>query len=294
MLTKKFWITYVCTATMMMGSVFHVVTVGAGQISSGCALYEHSNFQGGNLYFDANQTSASLNSAGWNDKASSVAVSPGCTLEVFQHDNYQGNRQVYTQDVANVGQAWNDQISSIKCTCAYQLYEPCKMYEHNNFGGRFFAVQPNAKIANLGQQQWNDIASSVQVPNGCQLTVWQHVNFAGESENYASGAYASVGSKWNDQISSAACSCAPIACQMYEHPNFQGTVFVLRANTTTTYVGNQFNDRASSVKVNQGCHLEAYQHGDFAGESVTIGQGEYESVGNKWNDVISSAKCICQ
>jgi len=47
---------------------------------------------------------------------SSFRIESGHKLEVWEHDNYQGSKKSYTNDVEWIGNAWNDFISSVKCT----------------------------------------------------------------------------------------------------------------------------------------------------------------------------------
>ena len=87
-------------------------------------IYENSNFSGKYLILEGNQNCNSF----WNDKVSSVKVmrksditSPGTTpattingnITVFEHNNFSGASKVFTEDVAWVGNDWNDRISSI-------------------------------------------------------------------------------------------------------------------------------------------------------------------------------------
>ncbi len=60
----------------------------------GITLYEHHMFGGKKLSIKKDEDIKHLKSVGWNDKASSlVATIPkGIKLEVFQHDNFKGNK----------------------------------------------------------------------------------------------------------------------------------------------------------------------------------------------------------
>jgi hypothetical protein len=59
--------------------------------------------------------------------------------------------------------------------------------------------------------RWNDVVSSAHVDPGCTLQVWEHAMAGGESHAWQGGRNGLrvnyVGSRWNDRISSAACTC---------------------------------------------------------------------------------------
>ena len=56
--------------------------------------------------------------ATFNDKMSSLAVTPGCTVMVYADGNYGGQEVTFTQTTEVVPASINDQMSSYKCTCA--------------------------------------------------------------------------------------------------------------------------------------------------------------------------------
>ncbi|RAL24615.1 hypothetical protein DL897_08810 [Thermoflavimicrobium daqui] len=75
---------------------------------------------------------------------------------------------------------------------------------------------------------------------------------------------------------------------LYEHANFQGRA--KRFCGDTSYVGNDFNDIASSVKVD--CSVNSvtlFEHANYQGRYVTYhGCQKIGYVGNSFNDIISS------
>lgn len=83
------------------------------------------------------------------------------------------------------------------------------MYQNGNFGGK---VLPLAKGDSSGffTKEWNDQVSSIKVPDGCALTVYENNNYGGSSRTYPSGKHKWVGDGWNDKISSAKCSCTKL------------------------------------------------------------------------------------
>lgn len=171
----------------------------------------------------------------------------------------------------------------------------CTMYEHINYGGNTFYIAEQQSYTYLGNA-WNDRVSSVQVSDRCQLITYQHINYGGDRRTYDSSV-SFVGNLWNDQISSAQCMCSRRTedrqCVLYQHRDFSGQPYGVAANTQTEYVGDRFNDQASSVSVPFGCELHVYQHRDFGGDSRTFRSGNNEYFGDLWNDRVSSARCVC-
>ncbi|MCB1619540.1 MAG: peptidase inhibitor family I36 protein [Thiothrix sp.] len=178
-----------------------LLTTTAAQAT--CQVYEHINYGGAVRSLASGQKIANVGGA-WNDRISSVRLSNSCRLIAYQHINYQGDRRVFGADTRFVGNLWNDQISSLQCQCPEPPRPACQMYEHANFAGGVLPVRGN--MAWVGDN-WNDKVSAVKVPSSCSLTVYQHINYGGDSRTFGPGSTAYIGNLWNDQISSARCSC---------------------------------------------------------------------------------------
>jgi hypothetical protein len=73
-------------------------------------MYEHHGFKGRSLKFHGGH----LNLRGWwNDKVSSISVSPGKSIVIYEHYNFKGKARVIRGNV-NLRGWWNDQASSIR------------------------------------------------------------------------------------------------------------------------------------------------------------------------------------
>lgn len=85
------------------------------------------------------------------------------------------------------------------------------LFEHYNFNGKKLQASvgdwqgkdtvsyPN--FVNLG---WNDVASSLQVPDGYYVDLYEHVDYAGDVKRFGPGDYPNFGNLgWNDKASSA-------------------------------------------------------------------------------------------
>jgi hypothetical protein len=77
-------------------------------------LYEDINFGGASHKIgETNQFNFPSN---WNDKVSSVKITQGCILYLFEHLGKVGLLSSVTEDKTFLGEH-NDKVSSVSCTC---------------------------------------------------------------------------------------------------------------------------------------------------------------------------------
>lgn len=82
-----------------------------------CAsLYEHEKFGGDTLLVFSNQSMSNIGDL-WNDRISSVQVTPGCHITLFEHINFAGSTHTLWGNSDNIGYVFNDQASSFDCYC---------------------------------------------------------------------------------------------------------------------------------------------------------------------------------
>jgi len=86
---------------------------------------------------------------------------------------------------------------------------------------------------------------------------------------------------------------APGTCAtLFEHINFGGDRREVNNGASVRWIGGPWNDQVSSMKVRNGCVLNAYEHVNFGGAHATF-LGHVPWVGNGWNDKMSSFTCRC-
>jgi hypothetical protein len=108
-------------------------------------------------------------------------------------------------------------------------------------------------------------------------------------------------------------------CRFYEHINYEGKEWILQANNRvhwydqaqqrvrfqssgrSTFVGQDYfdtnsggNDIISSAKVTANCKAVLWADPFENGSMLEIGSDEPNFVGRNFNDIASSAECICQ
>jgi Peptidase inhibitor family I36 len=80
-----------------------------------CIAFEDANYKGAGRGLRANESTPMTT---MNDKISSFKIRKGgCYVEVYQDRDFKGARSSWSQDVAFVGNNWNDRVSSWKCVC---------------------------------------------------------------------------------------------------------------------------------------------------------------------------------
>jgi len=176
------------------------------------------------------------------------------------------------------------------------------LFEHDNFQGQRFDVR--GAVENLGNTGFNDIASSAMIRRG----TWQlceDAYFRGRCVTLQPGEYRSLGNLGlNDKISSAreltAYGNAPaqggpwgggVRAVLYERPGFEGRQFVIEQNVVRDLGNTGFNDRASSLRVEQGYWVFC-SDANFEGQCLTFGPGEYPQLPGGLNNRISSGRRI--
>ena len=83
----------------------------------GCILYEHANFAGHTFTIRGNYNLSYIGSR-WNDKVSSIACNPYCSVTVFEHRDFKGASERFRPNIQYVGGWWNDRISSARVRCS--------------------------------------------------------------------------------------------------------------------------------------------------------------------------------
>ena len=73
----------------------------------------------------------------------------------------------------------------------------------------------------------------------------------------------------------------------YEHSNYEGSYIVI--NQDAPWVGDDFNDKLSSLKVPSGLEVILYEHSNYEGRYLVIRQ-DTPWVGDDFNDLTSSVK----
>ena len=82
----------------------------------GCVAYEHIDF-GGHTFTIRGNYDLSWIGGRWNDKVSSIACHPSCSITAWADRDFRGDSKIFYPNTSYVGDEWNDRISSAKVRC---------------------------------------------------------------------------------------------------------------------------------------------------------------------------------
>lgn len=165
-------------------------------------------------------------------------------------------------------------------------------YEHYNFEGDRFCARIGQGDRSL-PGNWNDRISSIRVGAGASARVCEDYGYSGRCEVYDSNVPRLTGAR-NDRISSfeirprGAGGGEPRASVcFYEHFNFEGARFCANPGQTEASLGDNWNDRISSIRVSGDARVQVCEHFGFDGQCTQIDR-DVRQLGGNWNDAISS------
>jgi len=244
----------------------------------GVIVYKDCNYQGRAVYLPAGSfTLSQLQARGINnDEISSLKVSGDYVIEAFENDNFSGAMTSYTANTdCLVAGGWNDRITSIRIRSlsdAVVLYSDCS-YGGVGIGFKKGDYDMNALVA-AGIA--NDVVSSLQVAGGYEVVAYQDWDFTGTSyllnSNYSCLASSAI-DNWISSIRVRLKSGQDTAVNLYLDCNYAGSNAALPVGNydMNALVARGIpNDAISSMKVNDGYEVIAYQDWDFTGTSNSL------------------------
>lgn len=163
---------------------FHV---GASCWAPVTRLYEHANYTGESRVVNAldSGTGADLRRIGFDDKVTSLRVPPGQKVAVWEHPDFTGHCELFTASDADLrnNRIGNDSITSAK----FGADCPVVLYTDTNFGGVQKAIPPGFDGAGdfyiyPGLRNYGDAFSSIRVPAGMSIAVYQDAYYRGVCE----------------------------------------------------------------------------------------------------------------
>ncbi len=175
-------------------------------------FYEDKNCDG--FYFPVLNDIPDLSQVGFNDRVSSIYLPPSLwELEVYEDQNYKGSRllvQSTFSDLHSREVKMGDKISSVRnLKYPRDLLEFPIFYENKNFSGAFLKLPyslPNNAIcgfySELSQYKFNDRISSIKIPSGWKIIVYENTHFEGKEMEITSSISDLSSMGWNDRISS--------------------------------------------------------------------------------------------
>lgn len=163
-------------------------------IKNKAVLFEHANYGGRSLTLGVGRHDLAALRALGNDVISSIKVGAGVRVIGYEHAGFTGVARAFTGQVGNVAEM-NDRISSL-------VIEPLTvtLFQHAQYGG----TSQNLGLGRFDVAKLtvgNDQVSSVLVPPGFKVTLFEKAGFAGRKK-VIQGDQTYVGDDFNDIVSS--------------------------------------------------------------------------------------------
>lgn len=112
-----------------------------------------------------------------NDLISSVRVPPGMRVTLFEHSNFRGRKVTFTEDTSWVGDDFNDRASGLV------VEKVARFYTEPGYGGDVICLGVGRyRLEQVGLL--DNTISSLRVPQGMLITLYQHQGFTGNFLNF--------------------------------------------------------------------------------------------------------------
>jgi len=248
-------------ATIATSALVPGATPAAAQSVAPVTLYRDINYlaySGPSITLGAN--TPDLKTVGFNDMASSLRVSPGTTVALFEHANYLGACTAFTAndpDLSNNPVNLNDRVSSV----LFGKDCPLQLYDSAGYNGPFRLFWSD--VPNLAQYTFNDTVASLRVPPGTKVTTYSDINYGGICEEFTADDPDLYGNpSGNVRISSVrlGVSCPPQVV-VFDNSNYGGEFrFIPLTSDTVVLQGlaPPFQNRVSSVYVTGGASADLW------------------------------------
>ncbi|MEN6464085.1 MAG: beta/gamma crystallin-related protein, partial [Syntrophaceae bacterium] len=158
-------------------------------------IYEYVNYQG--MHKQLGIGRYNIGEIGLpNDSLSSLRVGPGLKVNLFENGDFTGSSVSYVHDTSSIG-SFNNKTSSIVVEAVQSPV--VEVFERADYKGRCCVLGPGGyDVAGIGLP--NDSLSSLRVPRGLEVTLYENAGFAGANVRYTANT-SFVGS-FNDKTSS--------------------------------------------------------------------------------------------
>lgn len=168
------------------------------------------------------------------------------------------------------------------------------LYEDCNYSGKKYYLTPGS-YKKYQMQIDNDMLSSMQIPDGMRVTIYEHDDFKGQTATYTSNVSCLTGT-WNDNTSSI------VVESLYNQPIYNQNNYVTFFNDCYskgysqslgpgTYYSNQLGtlkQNISSFAIYGNLRIKVYTNSDNASGYSTAFETNQSCLGSSFNDKIRS------
>jgi hypothetical protein len=213
-----------------------------------------------------------------NDVVSSLTVPRNWSVTLYRDSGFSNVMQTFTSTTSYVGDAVNDRTSSVNVFGGVVLYRDMNLQQ----------PIPAGTLSSAGDYQLtgdlNNSISSLTVPAGWRVQLFDGDNLTGASGTFNEGTYLFVGSGLNDIASSISIE-QPV--EVYVDPFFRGAVGLLLPGCYGWNAMGVPNDSMSSIVVPNGMSVQVFTAGQFTGVTTTFFSNQI-NLSSPYNNSISS------
>lgn len=204
-----------------------------------------------------------------NDQISSLKNPSGKRVTLFDKKDFSGDDQTFFNNSSDVGNM-DDKTSSVLIESFSSTPTTPTFYEHTSYKGKSMALGFWLYDKDVVNRIGNDKISSLKVPSGFKVTLYENDDFKGDSIDYQSDSN-NLGADWNDKTSSIIVEPAPSItsqAQFFPQDNFQGTPadFGVGRYDKPWLERTVGNDKICSVKVPSGLKVTLFEKDGFSGK----------------------------
>jgi len=205
-------------------------------------------------------------------------------------------------DITPVIKSMNmDSIKNGKAKKDKPIEDGVYLYEHKNYEGYYTRLNENTPSLKKrfivdedgydDHTNFNDEVSSIKIIGDYHLEIYKDENFKGNFQRITYNEE-NLADFWNDKVSSVKVyrngdNKLQDGVYLYEHSEYGGKY--IRVNDDTTL--NNFNDKASSLRIVGNYKAELYKDTNFNGDKETI-KSNIRKFDSNWNDEVSSIKVV--
>jgi uncharacterized protein with FMN-binding domain len=223
-----------------------------------------------------------------NDALSSIRVPSGWSVRLYKDSNYGGSYIDLTGDDTDLSDKSFDNAASSIVVTGTSDTSPV-VYKDGSYSGTSQTLHPglyNVSDLTVG----NDAVSSLTVPSGWTVTLYEDSNFSGGTVSFTSNVSALSSYSWNDKASSirveGPADRSPV--MIFKDGSYKGSAQALwpgRYNADDLSIGN---DDLSSMIVPSGWTVWLIKNSDFWGDFVQYTSSHSWASGDSFNDDTSS------
>jgi hypothetical protein len=262
-------------------------TLSAVTIANGVTFYRNINYGGAAVTLGVGSyTMDQITAAGIkNDDISSIKVPAGYTVTIYENRNLTGASLHVGADVRSLlDYDFNDKLSAVKIDNGATFYTSIN-YSNTavTLGVGSYTL---AQLKAVGIK--NDDISSIKVPAGYSVTIYENSDFTGNALNFKSDVSSLLDYGFNDKLSAVMIVFGPT---FYRNINYGGAAVTLGVGSYTMdqmIAAGIKNDDISSIKVPAGYTVTVYENRNFTGTALTFTSDISNLLDYNFNDTLSA------